>query len=175
MKKYIKTRWQDNKTPVNAENLNKIEDAIENLSSNAISYSQFKEGNGIDLSTDEKGNVLISTDKSVVRSDSGISGIEVLRVSVKPGRCCMAPPMEKGKVYFVLDEETKKLKFIALNGVKIFDPMDYVKEEDPEEDKKDPYQPTPDHTVDIEDEEDKKDPYQPTPDHGVDIEEDEDY
>ena len=41
---YIKTTWIDNKTPVNAANLNKIESALSDLYTNALSSSEILEG-----------------------------------------------------------------------------------------------------------------------------------
>lgn len=51
---YEKTIWEDGKTPVNAENLGKIENAIETLFSMSISPSQIKEDNGIGINFDEE-------------------------------------------------------------------------------------------------------------------------
>ena len=40
--KYNKTNWVDNETPVNAENMNKIETALENLYNLAVSRQIFQ-------------------------------------------------------------------------------------------------------------------------------------
>lgn len=51
MMTYKKTKWVDNETPVNAANLNKIENAIQNITETAISPSDFIEGEGIQINT----------------------------------------------------------------------------------------------------------------------------
>lgn len=56
---YNKTNWVDNKTPVNAENLNNIENGISNLYANSISLSEILGGSGINVSP-EGSNVNIS-------------------------------------------------------------------------------------------------------------------
>ena len=48
MKTYQKTKWVDNKTPVNAKNLNKIEDAISDL------YNSMGNGNAVQSQTVKK-------------------------------------------------------------------------------------------------------------------------
>lgn len=53
--RYNKTIWEDNKTPVNAENLNNIENGIDNLYSNAISVSELIEGSGIKITDTSSG------------------------------------------------------------------------------------------------------------------------
>ena len=52
---YNKTNWVDNKTPVNAENLNNIENGISHLFDNAISQSEITEGSGITLAYSKSG------------------------------------------------------------------------------------------------------------------------
>ena len=131
MKKYIKTKWVDNKTPVNAENLNKIENALETLSSTSVSYSQFKEGNGINISSSENGDITIAADDSVMMSTTGIGGIDVI---LHDPRCGCPGPLRRGVVYMVLDRETKKLLYFLFNGVKIFENIEpVVIEPDPED------------------------------------------
>lgn len=46
---YQRTNWIDGKTPVNAENLNKIEDALEELYGGSVGISQLKKGKGVDI------------------------------------------------------------------------------------------------------------------------------
>ena len=52
---YNKTQWVDNSTPVNAENLNNIENGISNLYSNAIGLSELIEGDGIEIKNTNSG------------------------------------------------------------------------------------------------------------------------
>lgn len=53
--RYNKTNWVDNKTPVNAENLNNIENGLENIYNNTLSPSEFLEGPGINLGYSRSG------------------------------------------------------------------------------------------------------------------------
>jgi len=46
---YQRTNWVDNVTPVNADNLNKIEEAIEELYCGSVGISQLKKGKGVDI------------------------------------------------------------------------------------------------------------------------------
>lgn len=46
---YQRTNWIDNVTPVNADNLNKIEEAIDELYSGSVGISQLKKGKGVDI------------------------------------------------------------------------------------------------------------------------------
>lgn len=129
MKKYIKTKWVDNKTPVNAENLNKIENALEALSTSSISYSQIKEGNGVEISSGESGDITIGVADNVMMSTSGIAGMDVI---LHDPRCNCPGPLQRGVIYLVLDKETKKLLYLLFNGVKIFENIEPVEiEEDP--------------------------------------------
>jgi len=52
---YSKTNWVNNSTPVNAENLNNIENGIYNLYSNALSLSDLINGDGIEIKGTEEG------------------------------------------------------------------------------------------------------------------------
>ena len=52
---YNKTQWVDNSTPVNAENLNNIENGISGLYSNALGLSELIEGDGIEIKNTENG------------------------------------------------------------------------------------------------------------------------
>ena len=109
---YTKTTWVDNKTPVNAANMNHIESAISDLYSSAVSSSDFVQGNGIKVSVDTSKNVNISTDDTVMKSDS-CTGVEVITTELDS--------YTKGRVYLLLDSETKKLKKILVNGVAIYE------------------------------------------------------
>lgn len=115
---YIKTNWIDNKTPVNAANLNKIETALNYLYSNSLSYSEIKEGDGIKIEVTKDKEVKISTGSNVPTSKT-IKGIEY--VFDEEGCECGCKEPKRGVLYFVLSGETKKLKFIALNGIKLFE------------------------------------------------------
>lgn len=109
---YIKTTWVDNKTPVNAANMNHIESAISDLYSSSISASEIVQGDGIKVSVDTDKSINISTDSTVMRSDT-ISGVEMIYTELSS--------YEKNKIYFLLDSETKKLKKILINGVTIYE------------------------------------------------------
>lgn len=113
MKKiYIKTTWIDNKTPINAANMNKIETTLSDLCSNSISYSDFVKGEGIDIKVDTDKNVKISTDSTVMRSNSCV-GFEIITEEQEN--------YGENKVYLLTDPDTKKLKKIILNGVAIYE------------------------------------------------------
>ena len=129
--KYNKTRWQDNRTPVNAANLNKIENAVENLYDHAISPSQLKEGKGIVIRSTQEGDVEFGVDDNIMTSGS-IHRMEYVienpvASQTKPNcPCCVDENGKdimtiKGVLYLVLDRYTKKLKYIVLNGAKIFE------------------------------------------------------
>ena len=57
---YTKTTWVNNKTPLDASNLNNIESGIEGLYSDALSLSNFTEGPGISIEALEGGDVKLS-------------------------------------------------------------------------------------------------------------------
>lgn len=57
---YNKTLWEDNKTPLNASNLNNIENGIEGLYNNALSFSNLQEGPGIKMDGLEGGDIRVS-------------------------------------------------------------------------------------------------------------------
>lgn len=109
---YIKTTWIDNKTPVNAANLNKIENALVDLYQNSLSVSDLSEGNGIELNLTEDKKLQISVSNEVVTSSS-CKGVEVL----------MLEPTEMldNVLYFILDPSTKKLTKIIINNVVIYE------------------------------------------------------
>ena len=97
MKRYIKTEWIDNRTPVNAKNLNKIEDALETLSIDSLDISKIQGVNGIKVVTKDDGGVEISGNIQVVPEVEGQS-------------------YDTGKVYFVLDPSSQKVKGLVVAG-----------------------------------------------------------
>lgn len=56
---YKKTAWADNKTTVNAEKLNNIENGISNLYDSAITTADVKGEAGIEVETTESGKVVV--------------------------------------------------------------------------------------------------------------------
>jgi hypothetical protein len=64
--KYNKTNWVDNETPVNAENMNKIETALENLYNLAVSPSDFSTNSQI-KPTITDGNISLDFNGFVLR------------------------------------------------------------------------------------------------------------
>ena len=119
---YIKTTWIDNKTPVNAANLNKIENAISDLYSNAVSASEIIEGDGIrineatcnpDCSGLTKG-IQISVSDKVMQSDNCV-GVDIITDQSS------ILQFEKDRLYFILNPETRKLVKVVINGVTIFE------------------------------------------------------
>lgn len=123
---YVKTQWIDNKTPVNAANLNKIENALHTLYTNSLGYSDIKEGDGIKVEVTADKEVKISTASNVLKSGN-LMGIDFIMGEDEETACgcdkpcCNEPAEEKGVLYFVLDPNTKKLKAIKINGVKIYE------------------------------------------------------
>ena len=109
---YVKTNWVDNATPVNAANLNKIENAITDIYQNALSVSDFSKGNGIDLNITSNKKLEISVTNNVMMSGT-CSGFEV--VTSYPIECV------ESVIYFVVDPELKKLKKILINGIAIYE------------------------------------------------------
>ena len=97
MKRYIKTEWIDDRTPVNAKNLNKIEDALETLSIDSLDISKIQGVNGIKVVTKDDGGVEISGNIQVVPEVEGQS-------------------YDTGKVYFVLDPSNQKVKGLVVAG-----------------------------------------------------------
>lgn len=111
---YIKTTWVDNKTPVNAANLNKIENAILDLYQNALSVSDFSEGNGINLNITEDKKLQVSVSNDVITSNT-CYGIEV--VTEEPG----LDTVQNGVLYYIINPSTKKLAKIMINNVVIYE------------------------------------------------------
>ncbi len=73
--KYEKTTWEDNKTPVNATNMNKIENALENLYNLALSPSDFATNSQIKPVITDRGDISLS-----------FNGIVLREVETKPER-----------------------------------------------------------------------------------------
>ena len=63
---YDKTIWEDNKTPVNAENLNKIENALDELYSGSVGISQLKKGKGVDIKVNDFREVEVSANSNEI-------------------------------------------------------------------------------------------------------------
>ena len=92
--------------------MNKIENAISDLYINALSPSEIVEGEGINISQTKDKKLEFSVAENILRSDS-CSGIEVSQ-----GHPSV---MDQGKLYFILDPDTKKLAKIMINGVAIYE------------------------------------------------------
>lgn len=107
---YSKTNWVNDKTPINATNLGKIESAISDLYTNAIDASDIISGDGIGVTTSGTGKK-ISVDKTVMRSSNCV-GIDW--VDSVPDN-----PVEN-KLYFVINSDTKQLSKIMLGSITIF-------------------------------------------------------
>jgi hypothetical protein len=101
MKPYTKTIWVDNETPVNAANLNKIENAIRNITDTAISPSDLIEGEGIEINTSCGKIEIKNTHKpsEVIVCDSDeYRALEIV---------------EKDKIYMVIDPlNPKSIRFV---------------------------------------------------------------
>ncbi|MBR2246835.1 MAG: hypothetical protein IJ880_07425 [Bacilli bacterium] len=110
-KSYKKTKWIDNKTPVCAQYLNKIEDALSEVYEKAIESDDLVGGTGVRVDTNSSGEKEISLGSEVMMSTT-CTGIE----------WCQGVPetWERNKLYFILDPTTKELDKIMLNGITIF-------------------------------------------------------
>lgn len=108
---YLKTNWIDNRTPVNASNLNNIERGIDTLFKNAISPSELVPGDGITIEHDNDGSKF-SVDSTVVRTAS-IFGLEYAVGELAS--------YEPGYLYFVLSPVTGKLTKIVLDNRVIYE------------------------------------------------------
>lgn len=114
VKNYNKTVWKDNVTPVNAANLNKIENAIGELFESTLGAANISAGDGIDVNVmDNNKGVEIKVNESVQRS-STIKRIESIIDSENN-------VYEDDTLYFVLDPDTNKLKKLILNGIIIYE------------------------------------------------------
>lgn len=102
---YIKTTWIDNKTLINAEKLNKIENAISDLYQSSLSPGEFVEGNGIRLRITEDKKFEIST--SDVVSSFSCAGIEVIQeIDLN------MEYLQENIMYYILSSEGKLIKQI---------------------------------------------------------------
>lgn len=112
-KTYTKTTWVDNRTPVNAKNLNKIESALSDLYESTAEEDQYLPGDHITItdSEDEPGKKIISTSADIL-STSSLTGIEYT----------LGEPDDPvlGTIYFVLDPITKRLERIMIGPTTIF-------------------------------------------------------
>ena len=112
---YNKTSWIDYRTPVCANNLNNIENAIGDLYENALDVSEIEAGTGISLEKNSAGvdgnNIRVSVDNSVMKSSS-CKGVEWVLGDQET--------YEENKLYFVLNPDTRKLEKIILDGIEIF-------------------------------------------------------
>lgn len=97
MTKYNKTHWVDDQTPINASNLNKIEDALETLSIDSLTISKISGVNGIKITT------------------KGSEGIEISgNLSVVP--FVESAAYDTGKVYIVINPQTQKVQGLVAAG-----------------------------------------------------------
>lgn len=112
-KAYTKTTWVDSRTPVNARNMNKIENALEDLYSSAAESDQYLPGDHITIkdSDSEPGKKIISTSGDVL-STSSLTGIEYTLGEPDD-------PVLK-TLYIVLDPSTKRLDKIMIGPTTIF-------------------------------------------------------
>ena len=65
--KYDKTTWVDNETPVNATNMNKIENALETLYNLSLSPSDFNTNSQIKPTINDEGYITLSFDGFVLK------------------------------------------------------------------------------------------------------------
>lgn len=112
MKNYVKTKWVDGATPVNAANLNKIEKGISDITASALGASDIKKGSGIDVNTSTEGGIIISTSDEIMKSTS-IVGIEMVPE--------LPSEYKQDVIYYLVPEDTRKLKGIYINGVCIYE------------------------------------------------------
>lgn len=107
MKDYKKTKWVDGKTPVNAQNLNKIEDAVKYLFDNSLSKDSISEGEGLTLG--KEGEVSVS--KEGLLGSKTVKGIEILIGGTQ---------MKEDILYLFLNPTTLKLEEIFFNNTSIW-------------------------------------------------------
>lgn len=62
---YKKTAWADNKTTVNAEKLNNIENGISNLYDSAITAADIKGEDGVNVEVDNSGKVVVKLNTQI--------------------------------------------------------------------------------------------------------------
>jgi hypothetical protein len=105
---YFKTKWVDNKTPVNAANLNNIENGLETLFNTSISNAEIIAGDGINIDyNDDKEGLVFGVDSTVQRSLT-LKGVEVV--------CGEQQIYQEDVLYFILSQVDGKLSRIQLNG-----------------------------------------------------------
>lgn len=112
---YIKTRWVDNKTPINSANLNKIENAITDLYDNALSPSEIIQGNGINIEVTKDRQLQISITGDLVISNTCI-GFEVIK-----DRDLDIEELERGVLYYVTDPLKGDITKVLLDGKALFE------------------------------------------------------
>ena len=95
---YTKTSWVDNKTPINAQRLNNIENGISTLFANALSSSDIIGGDGIEVDTTEDG--------------LRISGLLLSSVEVRPE----SSTSEGRQGEYYIDHENNVLYFCLSNN-----------------------------------------------------------
>lgn len=85
MKTYFKTKWVDGETPVNAANLNKLENAVQELSETSIGPSDLivKEDGGLKKTVIEGAVVLELSDNFIKTSNDSITSINVISDSLE--------------------------------------------------------------------------------------------
>ena len=120
---YFKTKWVDNRTPVNAANLKKIENALVDLYDNALSPSEIIPGNGISIDITKDRELQISVTGDFISSNTCI-GFEIL---VDQG--INVEELDKDVLYYLLDPNTSEILRVALNGVVLFKKKDLNEEE----------------------------------------------
>ena len=104
---YSRTYWIDHETPVNAKNLNKIEEALYELSEKSLRPSDFfvKENGGLEVTT-SCGCVYLNLDDSVLRSSENLKKIDVL------SDLSDYDPTINGNFCFLIDDDKKSYKLI---------------------------------------------------------------
>lgn len=112
---YVKTRWVDNKTPINSANLNKIENAITDLYDNALSPSEIIQGNGISIEVTKDRQLQISITGDLVISNTCV-GFEVIK-----DRDLDIEGLERDVLYYVTDPLKGDITKVLLNGKALFE------------------------------------------------------
>ena len=107
--RYDKTTWVDNETPVDACRLNKIENALEQLFTLAISPSQIEAGNGLTVKILDNGNIKFSVNSEpvldILEAGPGIKIEKVEDDTIK-----ISSDLSSGDyIDFDLDEETGRI------------------------------------------------------------------
>ena len=131
---YNRTFWVDHETPVNAENLNKIERGIQELSELSLRPSDFVQKEGSPIFVDINcGKLYFDLDSTVVRGDESVKRLRVIREDleideVESDLCIYIDEEEKiykifygGVEYKNLPKEIKSNLVICDNGELIED------------------------------------------------------